>query len=99
MATTTDLLDKTDVISTQVPAGPTPGQLEAIDRFGKKDRHIDTDKLPWVQYVAPGMYFKPIRFDTANNRVDIILDVRHPSVLGRHQHHGEVIAYTLEGSW
>lgn len=80
-------------------AGPSPGMLEAIERFGCKDRHIDTEKLPWVKYVAEGMYFKPIRFDTANNRVDIILDVRHPSVLGRHQHHGEVIAYTLEGSW
>ena len=70
-----------------------------IAKYGVADTFLDTEKLPWVKYVAENMWYKPLRFDTANHRTDIILDIRAPGVLGRHQHQGEVTAYTIAGSW
>lgn len=73
--------------------------LQVIATYGARDIHIETESLPWVPYVADGMYFRPLRFDVVNGRYDVILWIQHPGVLGRHQHNGEVTAYTLEGSW
>lgn len=73
---------------------------DLIARYGIGDLAIDGDDLPWVPYAGfEGSFFKPLRFDVRNNLVIEIGWTQGPGVVGRHQHHGQVIAYTLEGSW
>lgn len=79
---------------------PTEEELATVTvKFGAKDIHISHDDVPWVKYAESGIYFKPIRLDVINGRYDVVLKVEQGGVIGRHQHHGEVTAYTLEGSW
>jgi len=73
---------------------------DVIARYGVEDIAIDSDDIPWVPYAGfEGSYFKPLRFDVRNNVVIEIGWTQGPGVIGRHQHHGPIIAYTLEGSW
>jgi len=80
---------------------PVTGDLTAtIQRFGLRDAAINESERPWIKHEkAPETWWSPVRFDVARGAWTFIVDIRKPGALGRHQHHGEVFAYVMEGSW
>ncbi len=76
-----------------------PEHYDVIREFGTKDRHVGDDETPWIPYVAEGAFWKPLRFDLASGRVWAMLWVQGPGIIGRHQHHGSVVGFVVEGSW
>jgi hypothetical protein len=79
----------------------TPGDLvKAIERFGVADSAINDDERPWIPHSkVPETYWQPVRFDVHNGGWTFIVHIQKPGALGRHQHHGPVFAYVIEGSW
>jgi hypothetical protein len=73
---------------------------DVIARYGGEDLAVDSEAIPWIPYAEfEGSFFKPLRFDTRQNVVYEIGWTQGPGQIGRHQHHGPVVAFTLEGSW
>jgi 2,4'-dihydroxyacetophenone dioxygenase len=72
-----------------------------IEQYGAGDGgEIGFDDIPWIPYKsAPGVEFKPLRFDVARARYTNLARLGGPGGFGRHLHTGEVVGYVLEGSW
>lgn len=71
-----------------------------VDRFGYEDSVLNESDRPWIQSEKlEFMRWQPVRFDTARGAWTFIVHVTGSGVIGRHQHHGEVFAYVMEGSW
>ena len=70
-----------------------------IVRYGVADQYISANDLPWVPYSADGAWFKPLRFNVRDGHWALVLKVDSGGMLGRHQHHGPVTAFTIKGSW
>lgn len=68
------------------------------DQYGIPDMHIGSDESlyhPWLGDVE----LKPMRFDLRNNIYTTILRAPGAAGLGRHRHRGQVMGWTLEGTW
>lgn len=76
-----------------------PAFVDVIAEYGKKDAHVGDDEMDWIPYVVEHAYWKPLRFDVASGRVYAPLWFKQAGVLGRHQHHGSVLGFCVEGSW
>jgi hypothetical protein len=75
-----------------------PG-LETILAWGRPDRAIDPDTLPWVPQ-GDRVWFKPLRFDLANGRWVNLLRITGGGKVNRHRHSGgQVLGFCLQGSW
>jgi hypothetical protein len=70
-----------------------------IEKYGVDDIYIGNETLPWVPYSADGAYFKPLRFNVRDGHWAVTLKVKGGGMLGRHQHHGPVTAFTVKGTW
>ena len=71
-----------------------------VARFGLEDSVINESERPWIQSEKlPFMRWSPVRFDVARGAWTFIVHITTSGVVGRHQHHGDVFAYVLEGSW
>jgi 2,4'-dihydroxyacetophenone dioxygenase len=71
-----------------------------IERFGIADSAINDGERPWIRHTrVPDTYWQPVRFDVRNGAWTFIVHIQKPGALGRHQHHGQVFAYVIEGSW
>jgi hypothetical protein len=71
-----------------------------IERFGIQDSALNDDERPWIKHnKVPDTYWQPVRFDVRNGAWTFIVHIQKPGALGRHQHHGQVFAYVIEGSW
>lgn len=63
------------------------------------DQAIHGEDIPWVPQ-SDRVWFKPLRFELATGRWINLLKVRPGGVVSRHRHTGgQVLAYTLQGSW
>lgn len=76
-----------------------PSHVDVIAQYGAGDAHINESELDWIPYVIPQAFWKPLRFDVSRGIVHALLWIKEPGVLGRHQHHGPVTGFVLEGSW
>jgi anti-sigma factor ChrR (cupin superfamily) len=75
-----------------------PG-LHTILEWGKPDKAIDADALPWVPQ-GERVWFKPMRFDLASGRWVNLLKVTGGGKVNRHRHSGgQVLGFCLKGSW
>jgi hypothetical protein len=75
-----------------------PG-LETILAWGRPDRAVDPDTLPWVPQ-GDRVWFKPLRFDLANGRWVNLLRITGGGKVNRHRHSGgQVLGFCLQGSW
>lgn len=75
-----------------------PG-LETILEWGKPDKAVDVETLPWVPQ-GERVWFKPLRFDLANGRWVNLLRVTGGGKVNRHRHSGgQVLGFCLKGSW
>lgn len=67
------------------------------------DQAIDTSvckvaELPWAE-LAPGIEMKVLRTGAGTDRYTLLNRFAPGTVLPRHYHHGEVHAWTIQGSW
>lgn len=77
-----------------------PKELNTFTQLASlPDQAIDIDKLPWVPQ-SDRVWFKPVRFDVSTGRWINLLKVTPGGVVNRHRHTGgQVMAYTIQGSW
>lgn len=81
-------------------SSPTGDLTPTINRFGLDDFVLNEADRPWIQSEKlPFMRWQPVRFDIARGAWTFVVHITTSGVVGRHQHHGEVFAYVLEGSW
>jgi hypothetical protein len=57
-----------------------------------------TDELPWAE-LAPGIEMKVLRTGAGTDRYTLMNRFAPGTVLPKHYHHGEVHAWTIEGTW
>ena len=57
-----------------------------------------TDQLPWAE-LAPGIEMKVLRTGDGSGRYTLMNRFAPGTVLPKHYHHGEVHAWTVEGTW
>lgn len=57
-----------------------------------------TDDLPWAE-LAPGIEMKVLRTGAGTDRYTLMNRFAPGTVLPKHYHHGEVHAFTIEGTW
>ncbi len=57
-----------------------------------------TDELPWAE-LAPGIEMKVLRTGVGTDRYTLMNRFVPGTVLPKHYHHGEVHAWTIEGTW
>ena len=59
---------------------------------------IPDDERVWVPQ-APGVWFRPLTFNTVQGGWCNLLRVRRSGVLSRHRHPGPVHGYVIKGKW
>jgi 2,4'-dihydroxyacetophenone dioxygenase len=70
-----------------------------VTQLMRADRAIGADAVPWVP-LAPGVEYRPLRFDLSTGTWANVLRVRPGAGLGRHRHHGgPVMGYIIAGRW
>ena len=57
-----------------------------------------TEELPWAE-LAPGIEMKVLRTGVGTDRYTLMNRFAPGTVLPKHYHHGEVHAWTIEGTW
>jgi quercetin dioxygenase-like cupin family protein len=57
-----------------------------------------TGELPWAE-LAPGIEMKVLRTGVGTDRYTLMNRFAPGTVLPKHYHHGEVHAWTIEGTW
>ena len=59
---------------------------------------IPADERVWVPQ-APGVWFRPLLFNTVQGAWANLLKVTRSGVLSRHRHPGPVYGYVIKGQW
>ncbi|MFN7148368.1 MAG: 2,4'-dihydroxyacetophenone dioxygenase family protein [Microthrixaceae bacterium] len=57
-----------------------------------------TNELPWAE-LAPGIEMKVLRTGAGTDRYTLMNRFAPGTVLPKHYHHGEVHAWTIDGTW
>ena len=60
---------------------------------------VSTDEREWVPGMVPGVWMRPLLFDTVHGFWVNITRMRTEGFISRHQHPAPVHGYVIKGSW
>ena len=60
---------------------------------------VSTDEREWVPGMVPGVWMRPLLFDTVHGFWVNITRMRTEGFISRHQHPSPVHGYVIKGSW
>ena len=63
------------------------------------EKAISDDEREWVPSATPGVWMRPLQFDTVNGSWVNITRMRTEGFVSRHRHPAPVHGYVIKGSW